>query len=186
MTPARSVYVALLRAVNVGGQGKVPMAELRAWCGDLGYDDVVTYIQSGNVVFRASATDEGQVSSALADRIEQECGVRTSVMVRRTHDLESVMDDNPFLAPGVEPRTLHVAFLADTPSGEAIAGLDPDRSPPDQFAVDGRHVYLHYPDGSGRSKLTNDYLERGLGTVSTARNWNTVTKLVDLARAAGA
>lgn len=182
---AASTYVALLRAVNVGGRGKVAMADLREWCDDIGFEDAVTYIQSGNVVFSSPVTDVAGLSVALADRIEAGCGVRTSVIVRPASELAEVAASNPFLVPGAEPRRLHVAFLADAPAAERVAALDPDRSPPDAFAVAGRHVYLSYPNGSGRSKLTNDYLERTLATVATARNWNTVTKLVELAERSG-
>lgn len=182
---AMSTYVALLRAVNVGGRGKVAMADLRGWCDDIGFKDAVTYIQSGNVVFSAPVTDEERLSVALADRIEAGCGVRTSVIVRPASEMAELAGSNPFLVPGAEPRRLHVAFLADAPAAERVAALDPDRSPPDSFVVSGRHVYLSYPNGSGRSKLTNEYLERTLSTVATARNWNTVTRLVELAERSG-
>lgn len=177
-----AVYVALLRAVNLGSHGKVPMAGLRSWCEDLGFGDVATYIQSGNVVFTAVGTDEDEVGVVLGDRIEQECGVRTPVLVRCGDELGDAVAANPLYDPAIEPKFLHVVFLSEAPAADRVAALDPDRSPGDVFAVDGRHVYLHYPGGSGRSKLTNDYLERTLGTVSTARNWNTVVKLHELAR----
>lgn len=177
-----TVYVALLRAVNLGSHGKVPMAGLRSWCEDLGFGDVTTYIQSGNVVFTATGTDEAEVASALGDRVHHECGVRTPVLVRTGDELAAAVAANPLHDDSLDPKMLHLAFLSEAPAAERVAALDPDRSPPDVFAVDGRHVYLHYPGGSGRSKLTNDYLERTLGTVSTARNWNTVRTLLDMAR----
>jgi len=173
-------YVALLRAVNLGSHGKVAMAGLRSWCDDLGFGDVATFIQSGNAVFTAAGTSEDEVARVLGDRIEAECGVRTPVIVRTHDELVAAVAANPLYDPVLDPKMLHLAFLDHTPPAERVAALDPHRSPGDVFAVDGRHVYLHYPNGSGRSKLTNDYLERTLGTISTARNWNTVVKLLEL------
>ncbi len=181
-TATPTVYVALLRAVNLGSHGKVPMAGLRSWCEDLGFGDVATYIQSGNVVFTATGTDEAEVARALGDRVHHECGVRTPVLVRSGDELAAAVAANPLYDDSLDPKMLHLAFLSEAPAADRVAALDPDRSPGDVFVVDGRHVYLHYPGGSGRSKLTNDYLERTLGTVSTARNWNTVRTLLDMAR----
>lgn len=175
-----TAFLALLRAVNLGPHAKVPMADLRSWCADLGYEDVATYLQSGNVVFRAGGTggpvDEDEVATALGDVIEAGCGVRTPVLVRRLAEIEAVIAETPFadeIAAG-DPKFVHVAFLSASPDAERVAALDPDRSPGDRVQVIGRHAHLHYPNGSGRSKLTNDYLERTLGLTSTARNWNTV------------
>lgn len=181
-----TVHVALLRAVNLGSHGKVPMADLRAWCADLGFTDVATYLQSGNVAFIAEGAadgDEATVAARLGDRIEAGCGVRTPVLVRGPAELADVVAGNPFadeVAAG-DPKFVHVAFLSEAPAADRITAVDPDRSPGDRCVVQGRHAYLHYPNGSGRSKLTNDYLERTLGVVSTARNWNTVLALEALA-----
>ncbi len=102
-------------------------------------------------------------------------------MIVRTHDeLERIAGANPFLAGRGEPTGLHVVFLDGAPTAAAIATLDPDRSPGDELSVAGREIYLRYPNGSGRSKLTLDYLERRLGVTGTARNWNTLLKLVEL------
>ncbi|MCB1004711.1 MAG: DUF1697 domain-containing protein [Acidimicrobiales bacterium] len=177
-----SAHLALLRAVNLGSHGKVPMADLRAWLTDLGYGDVATHLQSGNAVFTAEGLDEDAVAAAVGDAIEAGCGVRTPVLVRGLADLEAVVAETPFgseLAAG-DPKFVHVAFLSAAPDAERVAALDPARSPGDRAVVVGRHVHLHYPNGSGRSKLTNDYLERTLGVTSTARNWNTVLAVRDL------
>ena len=108
--------------------------------------------------------------------------MRIAVVVRSGAELAAVAGRNPFLAAGADrdPATLHVAFLSERPAAAAMATLDPDRSPPDAFAVDGREVYLSYPNGSGRSRLTLDYLERRLGVEGTARNWRTVQRLAAL------
>ncbi|QBI18840.1 DUF1697 domain-containing protein [Egibacter rhizosphaerae] len=175
-----SHMVFLLRGINVGGRARVPMAELRETLGDLGLTDVETYLQSGNVAFAAPSDDPedlvGTVEAALADRF----GFEIRVLLRTHGDLAAVVADNPFLARASGPKSLHVAFLAAAPPAQRVDGLDPDRSPPDAFAVAGREIYLHYPNGAGRSKLTLDYLERQLGTVGTARHWNTVTRLASM------
>ncbi len=102
-------------------------------------------------------------------------------MVVRTHaELERIAGANPFLSGGDEAKGLHVVFLDGAPKPAAIATLDPDRSPGDEFSVSGSEIFLRYPNGSGRSKLTLDYLERRLGVTGTARNWNTLLKLVEL------
>lgn len=172
-----TVYVALLRGLNVGGHNKLKMDALRAIAERCGYGNVQTYIQSGNVVFSATAQESALVA-AIEAAIEETFALRVPVVVRSRAQLAAVAATSPF--DGAAPTAVHVAFLSGRPRAASVAALDPDRSPPDTFAVAGREVYLHYPNGSGRSKLTVDYLERVLGTRATARNWNTVTKLLTM------
>ena len=176
-----TAYVALLRAVNVGGRNSLPMAALRETLAASGLDDVSTVLQSGNVVFhsgKAEATVAKLVRSTIADGF----GLETHVLVRSGKELAAIAAKNPFLAGGKtrDPKSLHVAFLEKAPAKAATAALDPDRSPPDAFAVRGREVYLSYPGGSGRSKLTLAYLEKVLRVEGTARNWRTVVRLAEL------
>jgi uncharacterized protein (DUF1697 family) len=175
-------YVALLRGINVGGKAKVAMADLRSLCEGLGHEGVTTYIQSGNVVFTASERSAAKVADALAKAIESELGLDVTVVVRTPKQLESIVAKNPFADRVDEVKTMAVGFLADKPAAAAVKKLDPDRSPPDEFEVAGDNIYLLYPNGLGRSKLSNDYLERQLGTRATVRNWNTVNKLLELAK----
>ena len=176
-----TAYVALLRAVNVGGKNRVPMVELRAALSERGFEHVSTVLASGNVLFR-SAEPELAAAARVGDAIEEAFGLRVGVVVRSSAELAAVYGRNPFIATGreVDPATLHVAFLSAHLATAAVATLDPNRSPPDTFVVDGREVYLSYPNGSGRSRLTLDYLERRLGTQGTARNWRTVERLAAL------
>jgi uncharacterized protein (DUF1697 family) len=171
--------VALLRGINVGGKNKLPMADLRALFGTLGHEDVATYIQSGNVVFTSSAKP-ARVASDIADGIVKEFGLQVPVIVRTRTELAKVAKSNPYLAAGADVAKLHVTFLADRPTAASIATLDPDRCPPDEFIVTGKEIFMHLPNGMGRTKLTIDYFEKRLGTHGTARNWNTVNKLLDL------
>ena len=174
-------YVAFLRAVNVGGNNKVPMAKLRDALTDAGLEEVATVLQSGNVVFRSRKSSEA-VAKAVEATIAEAFGLQIGVVIRSAAELAAVAANNPFLQaePDRDPTTLHVAFLSARPTADASAELDPDRSPPDGFSVRGREVYLSYPDGSGRSRLTLDYLEKTLSVRGTARNWRTVQRLATL------
>lgn len=175
-----NTFVALLRGINVGGKNKIPMSELKSLFGSLGLEDVVTYIQSGNVVFRSPTGDEQALAARLGQRIDEVFGVDVTVLVRTAAELEAIAKHNPFLKGGADPSKLHVVLLDRPPAASAIAELDPGRSPPDEFSVHGREIYLRLPNGAGRSKLTIDYFERRLGVDATARNWNTLTKLLAL------
>jgi len=175
-------HVALLRGVNMGGHNKLPMKDLAALFAEAGGRDVRTYIQSGNVVFRAAAKAAARVAEAAADGIAARFGFRPAITLRTAAELAAVAGGNPFLAPGGATDGLHVLFLAHAPDPERVASLDPDRSPGDSFAVRGREVYLYLPNGVARSKLTNDWFDRRLATTCTGRNWRTVLKLLEMAR----
>jgi uncharacterized protein (DUF1697 family) len=172
-------HLALLRAVNVSGRNKVPMAELRAAMTGAGFGNVRTYIQSGNVLFDHPSSDEATLRSELAALIETQFAVKSPVVLRSRDELADAIANCPFVPePGAE-KHLHILFLGDTPSEEQVAALDPNRSPQDRFVVRGRDMYVQYtsvPD----SKLTNVYVDRVLGTVSTARNWRTVNTLLGM------
>jgi uncharacterized protein (DUF1697 family) len=156
------------------------MPALAELCGSLGYEDVATYIQSGNVVFRTKAT-AAKVASALEAAIAEQLGLETRVILRTHEELAAIAAGSPF------DEKAHVVFLDRAPTAEAIGSLDPDRSPGDRFSVAGREIYVSYAGGAGRTKLTLDWFERNLGVAGTQRNWNTVLKLAELtaARAGG-
>ena len=179
------VHVALLRGINVGGRNKLPMADLAAMFREAGCDDVQTYIQSGNVVFRAGATLAADIPSLISESTLRRFDYRIPVIIRTREELEDIVRANPFAETGTEANKLLVFFLADLPDRARVEALDPDRSPGDEFAVVGREVFVHYPNGVARSKLTNSYFDSGLSTICTGRNWRTVTKLLELATAVG-
>ena len=174
-------YVALLRGINVGGRHSVPMADLRACCAALGLSDVSTYIQSGNIVF-SSAEDPGELTVTLAEGLEAQFGFAIPVMIRDAAQIEAVATAHPFSELQLEEKFLHVMFLGGEPDEASVAAFDVARYAPDELAVRGREAYLAYPNGSGRSKLTIDAVERALNTDATARNWRTVRKLAGMAR----
>jgi uncharacterized protein (DUF1697 family) len=173
-------YVALLRAINVGGNNKLPMKDLAAMFASAGCAAVQTYIQSGNVIFQADADVANQIPGRIAGEIAERFGYRTPVILRTTEQLRDAIGNNPYLARGVTEDELHLMFLADVPSATRVAALDPDRSPPQTYVVRGRDIYMHLPRGVAGTKLTNAYFDSKLATVSTLRNWRTVTKLLEL------
>lgn len=182
MSPSKT-FVALLRGVNLAGRNKVSMPELRSALESLGLEDVVTYIQSGNVVFRNRGGRAPQLAGRIERQIAEAFGIEVVVILRTPAELAKIARGNPFLRSGADPSKLHVLFLSGKPTTKAVEQLDPKRSPPDEFKLAGREIYLHMPNGFGRSKLTVDYFERRLGVDASARNWRTLTKLLDLAGA---
>ena len=179
---ANGIHIALLRGVNVGGKNRLPMKDLAAIFTDAGCLGVRTYIQSGNVLFTAHQRLAARLPGLIADAIEARFGFHAPVVIRTLAEMEEVVSSNPFLKPSVDVKTLHVGFLMDRPDQDSISALDPARSAPDEFRVRGGEVYLSLPNGMARTKLTSQYFDSRLKTTITARNWATVTKLLELAR----
>jgi uncharacterized protein (DUF1697 family) len=175
-----STQVALLRGINLAAKNRISMADLTSVLSAMGLEDVTTYLQSGNVVFRSSSAAR-RTADAIEGQIAKAFGLDVTVLLRTPAELRKIAGGNPFLANEPDPVKLHVVFLDAKPAAKAKTQLDPERSPPDQFALRGREIYLHLPSGSARSKLTLAYFERQLGVKATARNWKTVTRLVELA-----
>ena len=173
-----AIRVALLRGVNLGARNKVPMPALRTELEALGLLGVETYVQSGNAVFESRGGREAALATEIEARIAKAFGVDAAVVLRTAAAMEKVVSACPF----ADTASCHVVFLDRAPKAAAVAKLDPDRSTPDAFEVTGREIYLRLPNGAGRSKLTLDYFERVLGVRGTARNWRTVSALVELTR----
>jgi uncharacterized protein (DUF1697 family) len=169
--------VALLRGINVGGKNKLPMKDLVAIFSACGCKNVSTFIQSGNVIFEGSANG---LCLKIGKAIERKFGFRAPITFRSAEQLEKVVRGNPFLQENED--YLHVVFLADVPAAAAVKSLDPARSPGDRFHVSGQEIYLHVPNGMGQTRITNAWLDAKLSTVSTARNWRTTLKLLELAQ----
>jgi uncharacterized protein (DUF1697 family) len=167
------VYIALLRAINVGGTGKLPMTKLKAICEKLGFIDVKTYIQSGNVLFRTDA-NETDVARTLDDALGERLGKKPGVMVRSRKEMEAIVANAPF--SDAKPSFLLVSFLPENAPKDALDRMvAPDG---EEAVVDGREIYVHYPIGSGKSKLKLPALNAG-----TSRNINPVRKLAEMAAA---
>ncbi len=159
----------------------LPMKQLAALFSEQGAVNVRTYIQSGNVVFELPADiDEKEFGQRSEGLIKEQFRVVTPIVLRSAQELSAVLSGNPFLEQGKSEAELHVLFLKDEPTGEAVAGLDAKRSPPDEFIVHGREIYLWLPGGVANSKLTNAYFDSRLKTIGTSRNWRTVQTLCQM------
>lgn len=172
-----NAYLVLLRGINVGGKNKLAMADLAAAFEQLGCTDVATRGNTGNVLFRAPASILKRLPEQLPAQLEQQLGIKPPVILRSHAELASAYEQNPFLAEGCDASKLHVAFLATEPERARVEALDPNRSPPDRFAVVGREIYMHCPEGLGRTKLSNAWFDAKLKTISTVRTWNVVNQL---------
>ena len=147
---------------------------------EAGCTDVRTFIQSGNVVFKANHSKLEKLPALISKNITKRFGYNTPVVLRTAEQLAETIQNNPFLKAGAAEDSLHVYFLANAPDARRIASLDPARSSPDAFLVCGRDVYLQMPNGMARTKLSNAYFDSKLATISTARNWRTILKLFEL------
>jgi uncharacterized protein (DUF1697 family) len=175
-----ATHVALLRGINLGGKNRLPMGDLIQIFVTAGCADVRNYIQSGNIIFRASQAKAEKLPGVIAKSIAEAFGYRIPVVLRTAGQLGEVVQNNPFLKAGASEALLHVMFLARLPEASNVAALDPDRSPPDRFFVRDRDIYLELPNGAADTKLTNAWFDSKLDTVSTGRNWRTVLKLHEM------
>lgn len=175
-------YAALLRGINVGGNKKLPMAELRTLMSGLGYDSVQTYLQSGQAVFTAADADADSLAAELTGAIEERFGFPVDVLVRDHAYLKAVEAACPFPAAELTAKQLHVTYLSAPVTAERYADIDPAAHLPEEFRLGDRALYLYAPDGLGRSKLAEALARPRIhkGLTATTRNWNTVVKLVEL------
>jgi uncharacterized protein (DUF1697 family) len=170
-----TVFVGLLRGINVGKHNRLAMAQLRAIAEECGCTDVVTYIQSGNLVFDYSGEDP---AGTLENHILQSTGIATSVIIRTADEIAGIVDANPFLDRSDDPTHHHVV-CASTDLAGALDTFDLDAYHPESAFISGRELYLYLPGGMGASKLAVA-LTRRPSTPGTTRNWRTMTKLMEL------
>ena len=173
------ILIAMLRGVNVGGNHKMPMAQLVSLCESLGFGQARTFIQSGNVVFEAA--DAEKAARCLEAGIEREFGFRSPVIVRTAAELKKLVKRHPF--PGQDGAKVQVTFLESDPGEavrESVRAID---TGPEQITIEGREMVCHFPDGMGKTKLPFAKIERMLGCPVTTRNWNSVEKLLAMAEA---
>ncbi|HSS38432.1 MAG TPA: DUF1697 domain-containing protein [Polyangia bacterium] len=179
-------FVALLRGVNVGGK-VAKMDAVRASFEALGLANVRTYVQSGNVLFATKAGTDASLAKKIAMRLEKDIGFPIAVLVLSAKDLAQVVAHNPFLKEkGIDPAKLHVTFLHGAPPAPGLQKMAAIASGRDRFVARGTTIYLHCPDGYGRSKLVNNAFERALKVGATTRNWNSVTTLAGMLKAPSA
>jgi uncharacterized protein (DUF1697 family) len=175
-----TVYVSMLRGINVGGQKKVNMNTLRELYQGLGFSNVQTYIQSGNVVFESHTTNASKIASIVSGKILESLGYGVHVFIRTRDEFQKVIEGNPL--PNRDNSKLYVIFLSDEPSSVSLKQISIARDKGEVFALRGREVYLFCPNGYGRTKLNNNFFETKLKVFTTTRNWNTVNTLLRLAK----
>jgi len=174
-------HIALLRGINVGGRGKLPMKQLASLLQQLGCENVATYIQSGNAVFRCAAADAKGLAGRLQAAIEKWAGFAPRVLILEAKALEKAVAANPYPMVDAEPTSLHLFFLADKPKKPDFDAMLRVKIASEQFALQGKVFYLFAPEGFGTSKLAAG-AEKWLGVDATARNWRTVCALAEMAK----
>ncbi len=177
-----TVLISLLRGVNIGGRHQIKMEALRDLYESLGLRHPQTYIQSGNVVFATKERNLAPLPQRIEDAIEKSFGFRPSVILRTAPELQEVIAGNPFAArTGINPSKLIVTFLASEPSPEARDKVLAIKTHPDELHLTGRHLYIYFLNGMGQPTVAWGIIERALKTAGSARNWNTVNKLMEMA-----
>lgn len=177
-----AVIVCLLRGVNMAGHNKIKMDELRRVCGTVKLRDAQTYVQSGNIVFRTDERDLERLTKKIQSAIERKFGISPRLVLRTAAELRDVVARNPFAKKrGVEPNKLAVIFLASEPTAEARAAALKIQAEPEEWHLHAREAFIYFPNGMARPKLSWPTIERRLKTTGTGRNWNTVTKLLEMA-----
>lgn len=172
-------YIALFRGINVGGKNILPMKELVAVLENLGLQDIRAYIQSGNVIFRSKAADTAQLAGKISIAIKKSHGFEPQVLLLDSAALDKAIRGNPYPEAETVPNNLHLNFLSAIPPKPDLNALEKIRAKTERFHLAGNVLYLHAPDGIGRSKLAAG-MERLLGVPMTGRNWNTVRKLKEM------
>ena len=176
-------HVALLRGINVSGQKLIKMAPLRTSCEALGFKDVKTYLQSGNLVFRCAETSAPGLGAKIARKILADFGHAVVILLRTPDELESVVKGNPLRQlEGLDEDRWYVTFLSEPAPSSAEERLRPLAAKTERFAISGREIYLHCPEGYGNTKFSNNAIEKKLSLPATTRNWRTIKALLALAR----
>ena len=170
--------IALLRGINVSGKNKIPMADLKALFESLGCDSVSTYLQSGNVGFESRQAITGQT---ITQAIQDQLGLEVPALILTQSELKDLAENNPFLNDeGADPAHCYLTFLWDTPSDQQAAALETPTNETGRFSISGNSVYVHCPNGYGRTKIHTVFFEKKLDTLATTRNWKTVNALHSL------
>ena len=174
-------YISLLHGINVGGQRRIRMEELRALYESLNFNNVRTYLQSGNVIFDSHKSSISGLTNTIETTIEQTFGFSVATLIRTKKEFYNLIESNPFLDEcNGDITKLHVTFLSDTPSSSSVIEIKEVDYGSDQLFISGKEIHLYCPNGYGRTKLSNSFIERKLGMSATTRNWKTVTTLFDL------
>lgn len=175
-------FIALLRGINVSGQKQIKMSDLKTLFEATGFQNVETYIQSGNVIFSAKEKSNKIVEDKISSAIKSKLGYYVQVIVLTPEELEQVLKNNPFLKKKKDAESFYVTFLSENPSAENIKKLNAVDYSPEEFIIYGKSIYLFVPNGYGKAKLNNNFFENKLKVFGTTRNWKTVNKLFELSQ----
>lgn len=171
--------IAFLRGINVGGKRKILMTDLISLCGNLGWENVVTYIQSGNIIFDSDAPNS-ELEKNLEIAIAEKYGFDIPVIIRSSNELQTAIDRNPFYDEDSKIDQLHLTFLKENPTKENVEKTRTCNYEPDKFKIEDKEVFVYCTGKYHRSKLTNTFFGKKLNTATTTRNWKTVLKLSEL------
>lgn len=175
-------FISILRGINVSGQKKILMDDLKSLYDHLQFKDVKTYIQSGNVIFKSDEKlSDAELAKKIEDEIFKKYKFQVPVIIRSEDEMEKIISANPFLKEkNIDPKKLHVTFLSKIPGKENIEQLEGMDFLPDRFKVSAKEIYLYVPNGYGETKISNTFFEKKLKVNATTRNWNTVNKLSEM------
>ena len=174
-------YIALLRGINVSGHNKIKMVALKQLFINMGFSSVITYIQSGNVIFTSSEKNSSKIEEQIVENVKKEFGHTIKVLVITKEHLLTIFTSNPFLKnETIDIKTLYVTLLKENYLVEGIKFIEPYLTNNEELKIIGNCAYIQYPAGAGNSKLTINIIEKKLQTVATSRNWRTISKLVEL------
>jgi len=177
-------YIALLRGINVSGQKLIKMDLLKTVLKELEYQNIRTYIQSGNIVFDYKETDTKNLEQQITAHIEKHFGFQVPVTILTVDNLKAIISQNPYSKRDLtDPAQPYVAFLSETPTKEGVTVLDTVKFGDDEYTIQGKSMYVLYAQSAGTSKLSNSAIENKLKVKSTMRNWKTVHKLIEMAEA---
>lgn len=182
LVPAMETYISILRGINVGAHKKIQMTDLKVLYGDLKFKNVTTYIQSGNVIFKANKQSDEVLAHKIEKAIYERYGFEVPVIIRSAEEMKNIIAVNPFLKePNINEEKLHVTFLTETPDKAKIESIKDLDYSPDRFIIIDKKIFLYCPNGYGITKLSNNFFENKLKVSATTRNWKTVNKLVEIA-----
>jgi uncharacterized protein (DUF1697 family) len=176
-----NTYISMLRGINVSGHNMISMPDLIKLYESLDFQNVVTYVQSGNVIFDSTIKDIPKLSSQIESHIKKTFNFSVPVIIRHKDDLRLIISGNPFIKRKKEPINLYVTFLQSTPPPFDFKTLPPSTNSSDEFIIKNKEIFLFCPNGYGRTKLNNNFFEKKLNLNATTRNWNSVNALFKLA-----
>jgi uncharacterized protein (DUF1697 family) len=176
-----NTYISMLRGINVSGHKNISMPDLKKLYESLGFQKVITYVQSGNVIFDTKKQDTSKLSSLIESQIKKSFDLSVPVIIRNKNNFQLIITSNPFVKRKKDPIKLYVTFLQSSPAPFDLNKLPLPSSETDEFIIVDNEIFISCPNGYGRTKLNNNFFEKKLNVIATTRNWNTVTTLFKLA-----